>query len=87
MKKALLFIILTLSYTFLAAQTARDVLDKTAALCANGAVQVDNVDVPAFSGVIIPGDVGKFRGNLQGLPNRIPEVLLARHRHAAFAHF
>ena len=41
MKKALLFIILTLSYTFLAAQTARDVLDKTAALCANGAVQVE----------------------------------------------
>ena len=52
----------------------------------NGAVQVDDVDVPALGSVVVPGNVGKFGGNLQGFPHRIPEILFPRHRHPAHAH-
>ena len=48
---------------------------------------MDNVDVPALSGIEIPGNVGKFGGDLQCLPHRFPEILLSCHRHAALSHF
>ena len=41
MKKIFLLFIFAISYSLLAAQTAKTVLDKTAALCTKGAVQVE----------------------------------------------
>lgn len=41
MKKILLLFIFAISYSLLAAQTAKSILDKTAALCTKGAVRVE----------------------------------------------
>ena len=51
----------------------------------NGAVQLDDVDLPAAGGIVGLGDVGELGGHPQGPGAGVPEVFGARHAHAAFA--
>ena len=48
---------------------------------------MDDIDVPALSAVILPGDVGKLRGHPERLAPVIPEGAFGRHRHPTDAGF
>ena len=60
MKKIFLLFIFAISYSLLAAQTAKTVLDKTAALCTKGAVQVEfsakSKEGSSFGTLIVQGN-------------------------------